>query len=353
MLRDAGMTVSVLATIPVRFDKVLRLPRPSLAVEDGIPTVRVYCPTFPPGFGLLERLVHSRLIRRAVELLRPHGTPDVVHAHTVFPGATSGLLVSQQLGRPLVITEHRPSSISASGFLRRSKQIRRAVAAASVLATVSSRFAQALREHYGTGAWEEIELPVPNEFFEIPRSSSGSVCRFVHVSHLDSNKRPIEMCRAFVAAFAGQPGAATLDVVGGDEAALQELREAIGPRLEEAGIVLHGYCDRKKTAKTMAASDVFVLVSAVEAGGTVFSEAQAAGLRVVASDTWAGDFAVRPGVGEIVPVDDHAALVAALRATANPAGYLCPEEIRERARRRYSAASFTARWEKLYQEAVG
>ena len=112
----------------------------------------------------------------------------------------------------------------------------------------------------------------------------------------------------------------------------------------------------------MAASDVFVLASEVEAGGTVLAEAQALGLACVATPTWAGRFMVEPETGLVLPAaaqaDDNA-LVASLtealtRVTDSiRAGGYCPEAIRARARQRFGEATFVKACRELYEQACG
>ena len=110
----------------------------------------------------------------------------------------------------------------------------------------------------------------------------------------------------------------------------------------------------------MAASDVFVLASEVEAGGTVLAEAQALGLACVATPTWAGRFMVEPETGVVLPAaaqrDDDALVTSLTEALAQvtdsirAGGYL-PEEIRARARQRFGEATFVTACRELYEQA--
>ena len=110
----------------------------------------------------------------------------------------------------------------------------------------------------------------------------------------------------------------------------------------------------------MAASDVFVLASEVEAGGTVLAEAQALGLACVATPTWAGRFMVEPETGVVLPAaaqrDDDALVTSLTEALAQvtdsirAGGYL-PEAIRARARQRFGEATFVTACRELYEQA--
>ena len=350
MLAGSGLRVGVLALRQVRAEDPAWLAPPRAASEDGIVVVRASAPALPPGMRRLEPAVHARVARRAARLVEAaFGVPDALHAHTVFPGATVARGLARLWGRPYAITEHRPSTLDSPAFGARCRPIAAAVAGAGALTTVSDGFARRLGEHYGTGEWEAVPLPVPALFFDEPLGGGAGAAggtRFVHVSHLDSNKRPGPMCDAFLAAF--PHGGARLDVVGGSPAQVGALRSAVGDRPGAASIRFHGRMDRRGTAREMARADVFVLASAVEAGGTVLSEAQAAGCRLVATSTWAGEHAVSEGTGLLVPVDDPGALVRAMRRAADPTAFAPADRIRERARARYGEGAFVRRWRRIY-----
>ncbi len=370
MLAGSGLRVGVLALRQVRAEDPAWLAPPRAASEDGIVVVRASAPALPPGARRLEPAVHARVARRAARLVEDaFGVPDALHAHTVFPGATVARGLARLWGRPYAITEHRPSTLDSPAFVARCRPIAAAVAGAGALTTVSDGFARRLGEHYGTGEWEAVPLPVPALFFDEPLGGADSaggadgtgstggaggaggataagVVRFVHVSHLDGNKRPGPMCDAFLEAF--PHGGARLDVVGGSPAQVGALRSAVGDRPGAASIRFHGRMDRRGTAREMARADVFVLASAVEAGGTVLSEAQAAGCRLVATSTWAGEHAVSEGTGLLVPVDDPGALVRAMRRAADPTAFAPADRIRERARARYGEGAFVRRWRRIY-----
>ena len=380
MLAGSGLRVGVLALRQVRAEDPAWLAAPRATSEDGIVVVRASAPALPPGARRLEPAVHARVARRAARLVEDaFGVPDALHAHTVFPGATVARGLARLWGRPYAITEHRPSTLDSPAFVARCRPIAAAVAGAGALTTVSDGFARRLGEHYGTGEWEAVPLPVPALFFDEPLGGSAGVAdsaggadgtgsaggadgtgsaggaggataagvvRFVHVSHLDGNKRPGPMCDAFLEAF--PHGGARLDVVGGSPAQVGVLRSAVGDRPGAASIRFHGRMDRRGTAREMARADVFVLASAVEAGGTVLSEAQAAGCRLVATSTWAGEHAVSEGTGLLVPVDDPGALVRAMRRAADPTAFAPADRIRERARARYGEGAFVRRWRRIY-----
>ncbi|MBF0940698.1 MAG: glycosyltransferase, partial [Schaalia georgiae] len=210
MLSDSGLRVGVLALRQVRAEDPAWLVPPRATSKDGLVVMRASVPALPPGTRRLEPAVHAWVARRAARLVGAvFGVPDVLHAHTVFPGATVARGLARLWRRPYAITEHRPSTLDSPAFGARCRPITAAVAGAGALTTVSDGFARRLGEHYGMGEWEAVPLPVPALFFDEPlgggagsADGTGSAdgagaaggARFVHVSHLDSNKRPGPMC---------------------------------------------------------------------------------------------------------------------------------------------------------------
>lgn len=352
MLQRAGDQVGVLAVTASNVENLRWLNKPAFFNEQGITVSRQEVPSFPSYLHGIENAALKAIARRSgTKYARLNGVPDVIHAHSAFPALIVAAALADLWNRPIVFTEHRPSSLSAPAGTYRQKSIRKAVRAADAVVGVSDAFSKALADHYKNGPWTTLRLPVPDVFFSTKMSSRSSDFRFCHVSHIDENKRVELTCRAFKRSFPS--GGATLTIVGGTETVIEEVRASLtreGTDLQ--GISFVGSRSRQETAQIMADSDCFVLVSEVEAGGTVFSEAQASGLRIVASKTWAGLSAVREDLGLLVTVDDEAELAEAMLAVCEDSRFLSREEIRSRARDLYSEEAFVEASRKVYEKAM-
>ena len=384
MLQRGGMRVGVIALEPVSFWQARR--ELTADVEEGIVVVRGTVPTIPkgalPGDRMAARAVAARAVRLYEETIRslpePTGsgvqaTPDVVHAHSVFTGIHVGRYAAEHWGAGLAITEHRPSSTDRSVHGWRYRALRRDLKRAGGRAVVSTPFAEALRDYWRLGEWRSIALPVNDEVFDVPRPADqdrqGDNARALtvcHVSHLGRNKRPEETIRA-VARLARADLAAgreptRLLLVGGEAHEIEPLTELARAEGIEQTSTFTGRVPHEEIGGLMAASDVFVLASEVEAGGTVLAEAQALGLACVATPTWAGRFMVEPETGLVLPAEaqaDDDALVSALTEALTQvtdsirAGGYRPETIRARARRRFGEATFVNACRELYEQACG
>ena len=384
MLQRGGMRVGVIALEPVSFWQARR--ELTADVEEGIVVVRGTVPTIPkgalPGDRMAARAVAARAVRLYEETIRslpePTGsgvqaTPDVVHAHSVFTGIHVGRYAAEHWGAGLAITEHRPSSTDRSVHGWRYRALRRDLKRAGGRAVVSTPFAEALRDYWRLGEWRSIALPVNDEVFDVPRPADqdrqGDNARALtvcHVSHLGRNKRPEETIRA-VARLARADLAAgreptRLLLVGGEAHEIEPLTELARAEGIEQTSTFTGRVPHEEIGGLMAASDVFVLASEVEAGGTVLAEAQALGLACVATPTWAGRFMVEPETGLVLPAEaqtDDDALVSALTEALTQvtdsirAGGYRPETIRARARQRFGEATFVKACRELYEQACG
>ena len=382
MLQRGGMRVGVIALEPVSFWQARR--ELTADVEEGIVVVRGTVPTIPkgalPGDRMAARAVAARAVRLYEETIRslpePTGsgvqaTPDVVHAHSVFTGIHVGRYAAEHWGAGLAITEHRPSSTDRSVHGWRYRALRRDLKRAGGRAVVSTPFAEALRDYWRLGEWRSIALPVNDEVFDVPRPADqdrqGDNARALtvcHVSHLGRNKRPEETIRA-VARLARADLAAgreptRLLLVGGEAHEIEPLTELARAEGIEQTSTFTGRVPHEEIGGLMAASDVFVLASEVEAGGTVLAEAQALGLACVATPTWAGRFMVEPETGVVLPTaaqrDDDALVASLTEALAQvtdsirAGGYL-PEAIRARARQRFGEVTFVTACRELYEQA--
>lgn len=383
MLRRAGMRVGVLALEPVSFWQAGA--RLEADVEEGIVVVRGTIPTVPKGALPGDRSIARSVARRAVRLYnetletearpgpghavpaeRP-GPPQVVHAHSVFTGLHVGALAARHWRAGLVLTEHRPSSLQRRRAGWRYRALSRDMSRVVVRSSVSTPFSQRLEDYWGQGPWEDIAMPVPQEHFSIPRRPRGGGLAFCHVSHLDSNKHAPQTLEAFARAAriltASGHQEPSLTVVGGSEAEVASLRSLARSLGIGRSTVLTGRVAHREVARQMAAADVLILASGVEAGGTVLAEAQALGCLCVATPTWAGRFMVERTGGIVLPErslsGDEAlvaelsrALVEAARGLAGEAPRWSAEQIRRRARERFSEEAFVAASRAIYERAA-
>ena len=354
MLRDAGYKVGVVALdaplLPLRWDFRLKA-----SEEDGITVIRSKLPQVMwqelPGDAATSRLVSRRALQKYANI---NGKPDIVHAHSVFPGIYTAASASALWDIPYVITEHRPSSLERPKKSGRWKSLAKAVRQANGRAAVSRIFAAKLTSYYSTDPWDLISLPVPDELSngKLPVFSPEQPFTFVHVSYWDNNKRVEMTLRAFARARSVNPKIKMV-FAGGDKYSLNKMSNLKMDLGIKDCVELLGKVDRSEISSLLSQAHCFVLASAVESAGAVFAEAQMAGLPCIGTLTYGGDYMIEPKTGIQVPVDDEDALAQAMIDMAiDRHEKFRPENIRKRAKERFSEKTFVAASTDFYNSAL-
>lgn len=309
--------------------------------------------------GLLPgdtRLIHRQAVILAEEYAAAHGTPDLIHAHSVFPGILLAQSLSDIWGVPFGLTEHRPSSLERRVYGPRYRAIRKAVEQSAFNATVSTEMAEKLTDYYRVPPFEVIALPCSDDFFTAPlHMFSQDSFTFVHVSNMDRNKRTSETIAAFAEVLRTNTSVNLL-LIGGNEQTIKDLSAyARSLNIPDSHIEFTGAIPRNQIVHEMSRGDCLVLVSEFEAGGTVFSEAMALSLPLIASATAAGKFATTDETGILVPVDNHHALVEAMQQMIKDcrSGHFNPQTIRTHAYQRSSTEAFVRAHRIMYEQALG
>ena len=354
ILRDSGLTVGVIAVKPTTAWKH----RPgSFSLDRENQVIHQDMPTVPLGIVPGDSALIAHYANHLGDVYeREFGIPDVIHAHSVFPGLLVAQALAKRWGVPYGLTEHRPSSLTRNPKSFRYQLIRDAVCAASFHYAVSPDFASKLSHYYGCSTFGAMSLPVPGRFFEQPLHThkEGTPYTFVHVSHLDRNKRVEESIEAFDAVHREFPNTHLL-IIGGDPERVSELRSLTSMLRCRDAVEFVGRVGRMRMPKEMNRGDCLILFSAREAGGTVFAEAQSLGIPCVASATPGGLHMASDGMGQVVPIDDTCAMADAMAdmVRAAEAGEAkSPAEIRKRAWGRSSASVFVQRHIRAYRKVV-
>lgn len=356
-LRAEGHVVGVLAVagepvyLPDRWVGQSRGTRSS--VEDGLPVLRrrVIVP-LPWLHGINQRVWDGAWKALLEQYIREHGRPDVLHAHSMFPGGLAAHALSRDFGIPFVVTEHRPSSIDR---LKEPGMRRLAVAAAhdaGSLVAVARGFVPQLDEAYGLTAegWTYVPGMLSPQFETVdPRPVPGAPFTIGHVSHLDPGKRVQLLIGAFADAF--RDGDERLRIVG-DSAHRPELEQYADSRGIASRVDFVGAVPREHIAEEFARFHVFALPSVAEAFGTVLWEAMASGVPLVSTRTWAGENAVTGANGVLVPIDDVPALAAALRTMKDLIGDFDPRQVRSLAMAHCGRSTFVAEYIEIYRKAL-
>jgi len=328
----------------------------------------------------------------AVAALRGGGRTDEVDGVAVHRAASWGTLLSQPLApslpalvrrtaadllhlhhpnvlgdvaaladgrrRPLVVTQHSDVVRQRAAWPLYGPLVRRALAAARLVAIGSEQLLRTSRELRGFEAKTRvIPFGIPPERFT---RTAAVEARVVELKARWGGE-PVVLAVGRMVGYKGldvllraASGLEARVVLVGDGPEAPRLRSLAGPRVEFAGRVPDA-----DLAAYYHAADVFCLpsVSVAEAFGIVLLEAMACGLPLVTTALPTGVSAVnRDGVtGISVPPGDAPALAEALRAllTDGARREACGAAARSVLEAEYTAALMGERYLRLYREALG
>jgi len=329
-LRRIGQHVSIVSPL---------LPRgPQIMVEraHGIPVGRIGYPRVPLlGAGIM-------CAKLAAFLLQHGRRYDAWHIHIGHHMGAVACLIGSLTGKPVVLKISGWWELEKGVMAARSRPLdvlaRRWLKRAGTVQAISSRIAGELMKH-GFPAERILVLPnaVNTARFRVraaPRPQ-GAPFTAVFVGRLVPEKALEVLLDAWGAAFAGRNDVKLLMVGGGPlEADLRAQAARLGI---EGQVQLLGH--RDDVEKILADADVGLLTSRIEGLSNTLLEFMASGLPAIASQvSGSEDFVVTGRNGWLFPVDDRAALAAALREAA-AAGPVRLAEMGRHARADVEAAS--------------
>lgn len=326
-----------------------------LVSEDKVPLVRVGATLIPKGILPFDKSVLSHFALKAAKIYEEKfGVPDVIHAHSVWPGSIVAQTLSEYWQVPYGVTEHRPSSFEKPHGKNRSRYIQNAVEGASFAITVSAGMSDRFCEYYRYENVHTVALPVRDAFFQAPlHEYTGDVFNFIHISNLDGNKRTKFTIDIF-GEYQKRHTNTRLLVVGGSTDRVNELKKFVLEKGYSHCVEFTGQVDRNEIISVINRGDCMILVSALEAGGTVFAEATALGIPSIASATYGGSYMIESDNGIVIDIDDPVALMKAMgrivRRYEEDADL--NEYIRSYAIRRFSERIFVEKHKKIYKFAL-
>jgi glycosyltransferase involved in cell wall biosynthesis len=259
------------------------------------------------------------------------GQPIVIDglAYGVLPETAARL----RLRHLLIAMVHHPLALETgltpaeAAALEVSEQ--KALAAAAAVIASSENTARELIAAYGVPADRITVAPPGTDRAPAARGSSDGIVRLFSVGSIVPRKG-YDLLIAALAQLVDLPW--HLTIAGDrtrDPAAAARLDADIRGRGLEDRVAVLGAVPEERLAVLYAASDLFVLASRFEGYGMAYAEAIVRGLPVIGTAAGAIPETVPLGAGILVPPDDVAALVRALRRLIES-----PDE-----RRRFAAAA--------------
>lgn len=339
---------------------------PAWAVDPAVGVARLVVPDgLTRAAGPTHAAVHREHLLRVVagEIRRLRsltGTdaPGIVHAHTAYPDGAAAIALADLLGWPLIVTEHSSFIARILAQPERRAAYERVLDRAQRVLPVSQMLADELRTTFpGHDATIQV-MPnaVPIDRFQPSPQADRRPDELLFVGYRKATKGIANLLEATAIAWRRRPSI-RLRLIGDtkdpiEERGWRELAASLG--IADVVAFEEGH-DRAGVAAAMARASVFVHPSPRETFGVVAVEALASGTPVVATDSGGvteilGD---RPDeLGALVPIDDAAALGAAILATLDRRGSFDPVTLRGSIERRFGRSVVAGRIVGAYREVL-
>lgn len=282
--------------------------------EENIPTYVYKSMYFFPRLPYLDR--HRwvgagwKLFKRYV---RDHGTPDIIHAHSMNHAGILAQQIHEKTGIPFVLTEH--SSTYARKLIRNWQRpaMLRSAQQCSARIAVSKDFCRLLETEYGGLDWQYIPNSLSPAFIrpvDLANKPKNADFTFCSVAHLNYNKGFDILLPAFAEALKTHPDLKLK--IGGTGLIASQLHNLAAELGLENSVEFLGGLQNDQVLDLMFRSDAFVLASRNETFGVVFIEALSQGLPVAATRCGGPQTIINENNGILVPVGDVQALAGAL-----------------------------------------
>lgn len=326
--------------------------------QSGVPISRLPVAE-PSGGSALAAGLDSENRARALHLLAGRlsrgGGRGVIHAHTGYPDGAAAVRLAQELGWPLVITEH---ASFVARIMRQPAQRRGYLAAvrhASRFIAVSEVLAGELRTAIPELESKLVVVPntIPIDDFTAVGLEGRHTNELLFVGYRKERKGMVVLLNAFADVIEQRPDA-TLRLIGRSSTEAEEERwKELAAELGIAGSVrFDGPTDRAGVAAAMTETSLFVHASPRETFGIATLEALASGTPVVATRSGGISFVLEDrALGELVPPQDSRALARAILRTLDRRAEFDPAHLR-RAVEPFDARTVAGRLADLYEEVL-
>lgn len=282
--------------------------------EENIPTYVYKSMYFFPRLPYLDR---HRWVRAGWKLfehyVRDHGTPDIIHAHSMNHAGILAQQIHEKTGIPFVLTEH--SSTYARKLIRNWQRpaMLRSAQQCSARIAVSKDFCRLLETEYGGLDWQYIPNSLSPAFIrpvDLANKPKNADFTFCSIAHLNYNKGFDILLPAFAEALKTHPDLKLK--IGGTGLIASQLHNLAAELGLENSVEFLGGLQNDQVLDLMFRSDAFVLASRNETFGVVFIEALSQGLPVAATRCGGPQTIINENNGILVPVGDVQALAGAL-----------------------------------------
>lgn len=238
---------------------------------------------------------------------------DLLWAHSYDPAGYNTVLLAQEYGLPVIVTEHLSKLMNIKNITpRNALLLSYTIENSSLFCCVSSALKEQIIELTKTQKSLRVVPNLVNSmFFNVSlQNKSENTFKVLSVGVLTHRKRHNLLINSFVNAFYNDP-TAQLTIIG-DGPLYKQLQRTIHNLSCLCKIILMRGVSRQEVVHQMQLCDCFALASIQETFGVVYVEALACGKPIVTVHNGGADSIVTPEVGYIVEANNQGKLTEAL-----------------------------------------
>jgi glycosyltransferase involved in cell wall biosynthesis len=318
----------------------------AVGTDGPYPVIRVNV----PARSLVHHLDYARAVAQEIKA----GDFDIAHAHVTLPGGFAAVLAGMLTRRPVVITEHRSPFDAFMQTARDRFKVRFALTRAAAVIPTNYGLEARMR-HYGIRRpLYIVRNNIDTRLFACsPKPPRTDDCfRLIFVGRLnDEQKNLPALLRALRLLKQRHGDRYLLKIIGGGE-----LQAGYEQMARELGIFhlceFAGAQNKAEIARSLAASDLFVLPSFHENCPSVVAEAQAVGRPAVVTVCGGSEELIAPHTGIAVPVNDHLALADAINRVCENLDSYHPEAISAYAVSRFGDEAVVSQLTQIYESVL-
>lgn len=304
----------------------------------------------------LDATFEYRAVARLARRLHAERPFDLIHAHFMYPDGVVAARLGEELGIPVLTTEHTFWGAWANGSPRVWRQIERALPGVRLVSAVSEavrREIESLTD--GRVATTVLHNVVDDGVFH-PESVVRDQDHILFVGVIRHVKGLDVLLHALVRLAKRRPGV-RLSILGsgflrGYRADEQRLRGLCAELDLGDRVTWEGEATPARVAAAMRAASVLVVPSRRESFCSVAAEALACGMPVVATRCGGPEEIVTADDGVLVPIEDPDALAGGIDDVLDRRGTFVASRLSASALGRFGRSAGTARIAELYREVL-
>lgn len=252
------------------------------------------------------KLIYARILRDGYKI-------DIIHAHSYLPAGVAAVHLGNELGIPVVVTEHASDVLNRCLNDKRIELLKYVVSGCNRFICVGNRLKQSVVEM--TDCKQKNIQIIPNVVDPIFKYKEEEKIRddytFISVGNLVPSKRFDLTIDAFSELYKKFTNI-RLNIVGDGP-----LRKSLEDHVKHLGltdrIIFYGRINREAVAKLLQESDCFVLPSDYETFGVVYIEALAVGLPVIGTKNGGAEDIITSDNGILVDKNNSTQLSEAMQ----------------------------------------